>query len=309
MNDITYPASPVSRVKLHAPSPAWFDWAVNYPVLSQNVVVDNCKIHYLLWAAEDLPASAPGLLLVHGGGAHANWWRFVAPFFAQHFRVAAIDLSGMGDSAQRETYTAAVRAKEMLAVIEDGLSETNYVVGHSFGGFMTMRFGVDYGERIAGAIIADTPVRAPDDPPPGRDKRIFNVVRTYPTYEEAVRRFRLLPDQACDNDFIVEFIARHSLREVDGGWVWKFHPAAMGAERWKEPFREHMRNMRCRNAYIHGENSALVGPQQLVYVRSLMKETAPIVEIPQAAHHLMLDQPLAFVAAVRAILETWIRNP
>ena len=267
-----------------------------------------CKIHYLYWAKQDLPADAPGLLLVHGGGAHANWWRFVAPFFAQHFRVAAIDLSGMGDSGRRDSYTAALRAQEMHAVIEHGLGAKNFVVGHSFGGFMTMRFGVDFGDSIAGAIVADTPVRAPDDPPPGRDKRIFNVVRTYPSYEEAVTRFRLLPDQTCENDFIVEFIARHSLRQVDDGWVWKFHPAAMGADRWQEPFQEHMRNMRCRTAYIHGERSALVGPKQLAYVRSLMPPVSPIVEVPQAAHHLMLDQPLAFVAAVRAILETWICN-
>ena len=270
-------------------------------------MVDGCRIHFLYWAGQKLPADAPGLLFVHGGGAHANWWRFVAPFFAQQFRVAAIDLSGMGDSDRRDAYTATLRAKEMLAVITAGLGEQNFIVGHSFGGFMTMRFGVDYGDSIAGAIIADTPVRAPDDPPPGRDKRIFNIVRTYPTYEEAVSRFRLLPAQDCENDFIVEYIARHSLRKVDDGWVWKFHPAAMGADRWKEPFQEHMKYMRCRTAYIHGERSALVGEKQLAYVRGLVGPGAPIVEVPQAAHHLMLDQPLAFVATVRAILESWMR--
>ena len=243
----------------------------------------------------------------------------MAPFFARQFRVAAIDLSGMGDSGhRRESYSRATprcALQEMLAMRDCKMvwAERNFVVGHSFGGgsrqlvAMTMRFGVDYGERIEGAIIADTPVRAPDDPPPGRDKRIFNVVRTYPTYEEAVSRFRLLPSQDCENDFIVEFIARHSLRKVDDGWVWKFHPAAMGADRWKEPFQQHMQNMRCRTAYIHGEMSALVGEKQLAYVRGLMSPTAPIVEVPQAAHHLMLDQPLAFVATVRSIIESWWR--
>ena len=307
MSTTNVPPSPTSPITLRAPTPDWFDWAVSFPVESRHVSVEGCLIHYLYWAAQTLPADAPGLLLVHGGGAHANWWRFVAPFFARQFRVAAIDLSGMGDSGRREVYSAALRAQEMLGVIADGLGERNFVVGHSFGGFMTMRFGVDYGERIEGAIIADTPVRAPDDPPPGRDKRIFNVVRTYPTYEEAVSRFRLLPSQDCENDFIVEFIARHSLRKVDDGWVWKFHPAAMGADRWKEPFQQHMKNMRCRTAYIHGEMSALVGEKQLAYVRGLMSPTAPIVEVPQAAHHLMLDQPLAFVATVRSIIESWWR--
>ena len=33
--------------------------------------------------------------------------------------------------------------------------------------------------------------------------------------------------------------------------------------------------------------------------------SAPVVEIPQAQHHIMLDQPLAFVAALRALLMDW----
>jgi pimeloyl-ACP methyl ester carboxylesterase len=37
----------------------------------------------------------------------------------------------------------------------------------------------------------------------------------------------------------------------------------------------------------------------------LLNRSAPLVEIPEAYHHLLLDQPLAFVAAVRALLADW----
>ncbi|MGR8948085.1 MAG: alpha/beta fold hydrolase [Gammaproteobacteria bacterium] len=307
MTKLIIPATPTDSVNLEISPPEWFQSAVDYPCVSRRVEVDNCRIHYLFWDSHELPATAPGLLLVHGGGAHANWWRFIAPHFANQFRVAAIDLSGMGDSGTREQYSAEMRAKEMLAVIKDaGFGDHTFIIGHSFGGFMTMRFGVDFGASIVGAIIADSPVRPPDDPPPGRGNRVFNVVRTYADYEEAVSRFRLIPDQTCDNDFIVEFIARHSLRKVDDGWVWKFDPATMGANRWQEPFHEHMKNMQCRTAYIYGERSALVGPKQLDYVASLMRPHSPLVGIEQAAHHLMLDQPLAFVAVARAIIDQWL---
>ena len=40
---------------------------------------------------------------------------------------------------------------------------------------------------------------------------------------------------------------------------------------------------------------------------SLMGSAAPIVEVPEAQHHVMLDQPLAFVAALRMLLQSWIR--
>lgn len=308
MNEQFSAPKPTDSIPLNSPTPAWFDWAIDQPCESRFVEADGCPIHYLSWESTHASAEPPGLLLVHGGGAHANWWRFVAPFFAKHFRVAAIDLSGMGDSGKRESYSAEVRAREIQAVLTDaGYGTDAFIVGHSFGGFMTLRYGVDFGDQIAGAIIADTPVRHPDDPPPGRASRIFKSTRPYPTYEEAVSRFRLLPEQECANDFIVEYIARHSLKRSDDGWVWKFHPSAMGADRWAEPFHEHMQNMRCRTAYIHGESSALINSSQLDYIRGLMKPESPIVELPQAHHHMMLDQPLAFVAMVRSIIDCWRR--
>jgi pimeloyl-ACP methyl ester carboxylesterase len=38
---------------------------------------------------------------------------------------------------------------------------------------------------------------------------------------------------------------------------------------------------------------------------NLLGRAAPVVEIPQAQHHVMLDQPLALVAALRALLADW----
>jgi hypothetical protein len=53
--------------------------------------------------------------------------------------------------------------------------------------------------------------------------------RVYETFDAALARFRLMPEQPCDNPFIVEFIGRHSLRRAEDGWVWKFDSEAMGS--------------------------------------------------------------------------------
>jgi len=293
---------------VRASTPDWFDWALAQTCTSHRVDVLGCAIHYLRWHAPDGQQPARGILFVHGGGAHANWWRFIAPFFAARYRVAALDLSGMGDSGTREEYSAGLRAEEIRTVLSDAdLGELPFVVGHSFGGYMTMRFGAEYGDQVGGAVIADTPVRRPGDPPPGRSKRVFNYTRSYPTFEEAVARFKLLPEQTCENDFLVEFIARHSLKQTQDGWQWKFDPQAMSARRWDEPFNEHLQNMRCRTALVHGQYSALVDAERAAYMSSLMGARAPVIEIPRAQHHLMLDQPLAFVSALATLIECWIR--
>jgi len=41
---------------------------------------------------------------------------------------------------------------------------------------------------------------------------------------------------------------------------------------------------------------------------SLMGPRSPVVEMPEARHHVMLDQPLGFVAALRMLLDSWMRN-
>ncbi|MDP6707426.1 MAG: alpha/beta hydrolase [Alphaproteobacteria bacterium] len=298
------------RLRVRAPAPDWFRWAIAKPLQSRRVAVEGCPIHYLFWEADEPAARQPGILFVHGGGAHANWWRFIAPFFTRDCRVAAMDLSGMGDSGTREAYDAGLRALELRGVLADaGLGRKPFVVGHSFGGYMTMRFGASYGEEIGGAVIVDSPIRTPEAAAEHR-RRLPPMDRKnhYPTFEEALARFRLRPAQACENDFIVEHIARHSLVEATEGWTWKFHPQAMGRRRFGEPFHEHLQALKCRAALVFGEKSALVSRERAAYMSELMGPAAPIVEIPEARHHVMLDQPLAFVAALRALLDGWRRT-
>lgn len=301
---------PAEYLVVRAPAPDWFQWAISRPKQSRTVTVEGCPIHYLLWPAEPARATGRGLLFVHGGGAHANWWSFIAPYFTRDYRVAAIDLSGMGDSGRRASYGSELRAQEMRAVIADaGLGTLPFVIGHSFGGFMTTKFGSIYGDEIGGAVIVDSPIRSPEEEARNPQLRppMAKIKRIYDNFDAALARFRLMPEQPCENPFIVEFIGRHSLMQVDGGWTWKFDSDAMGSRRFGEPFREYLQAVRCRAALIFGEKSKLVSRDTASYMSSLMGPEAPVVEVPEAQHHVMLDQPLAFVAALRMQLENWIR--
>jgi pimeloyl-ACP methyl ester carboxylesterase len=58
-------------------------------------------------------------------------------------------------------------------------------------------------------------------------------------------------------------------------------------------------------AIIHGERSSVMTPESVAFTRALLPTGTACVEIAAAHHHLMLDQPLAFVAAVRALLTAW----
>ena len=161
-----------------------------------------------------------------------------------------------------------LRAEEIRAVVAAAqLGERPFVIGHSFGGFMTMKVASQYGDTLGGAVIVDSPIRSPEEEarhplirPPMRNKRV------YETFDAALARFRLMPEQPCDNPFIVEFIGRYSLKRAEDGWVWKFDSEAMGSRRFGEPVREYLQAVGCRAALIFGEKSALVSRETASYM-------------------------------------------
>lgn len=285
------------------PGPAWFEQAIAENCESAQVEVAGTNIHYLRWGDR----RRPGLLLVHGNAAHAYWWSYIAPFLARDYNVAAMDFSGMGDSGHRAHYTMETFVDEQLAVARHAgmfeQFEPPVIVAHSFGGFVTILTGALHGSKLAGTIIVDSPVNPPDRDhgPPHREARPHRI---YPTMAQALSRFRLGPEQPCDNDYIVDFIARHSLKKVEGGWSWKFDPAI-----WTRfdiaDVATLLRSTKCRIAIMRGEMSVLLPPDVGEYMFNLLGRAAPVIEIPQARHHVMLDQPIAFVAALRALLADW----
>jgi len=49
--------------------PGWFERALAEPPEDRTVDVGGAPIHYLRWSRDD---TLPGLVLVHGNGAHAH---------------------------------------------------------------------------------------------------------------------------------------------------------------------------------------------------------------------------------------------
>jgi pimeloyl-ACP methyl ester carboxylesterase len=296
-------------------APTWFVEALAVPPSPGEVVVDGCTVRYLAWGE----AGSPMLLLVHGGAAHAQWWSFLAPLLARDYHVVAPDLSGHGDSGWRDGYTSELWSDEVLAVAEAARAAAGvggprpFLLGHSLGAQVSCVAAARHGDRLRGVVLADFGIRRAGEP--SRSGRHFQNQRVYPTYEEALARFKLIPRQACDNPWVLRHIAESSLRPVtagerpggagraakDGGWAWKFdwRLFTRTSERLTS---EYLGDIAIPTAFLHGEASRVVTPEVAERVMAAYGRPAPVVWVPDARHHLMLDQPLAFVAATRALL-------
>ena len=82
--------------------PSWFTAALGTAAEEGATEVAGASIVYRAWGQ---PGQG-GMVLVHGGAAHARWWDHIAPLLlAGGHRVAALDLSGHGDSGRRDSYS------------------------------------------------------------------------------------------------------------------------------------------------------------------------------------------------------------
>ena len=112
MTDTTAPpllASFEGRSPVHPP---WFAAAIADAPQRRWHEVAGTPIEMLTWGE----VGRPGLLLLHGKMAHADWWSFIAPFFAATHRVAALSFAGMGASGWRDAYSVETMADEVMAV-------------------------------------------------------------------------------------------------------------------------------------------------------------------------------------------------
>lgn len=277
--------------------PAWYREAIaEHPVVS-SITVDDVSVALRSWGT---PSAKPDVVMLHGGAAHARWWDHIAPLLAPDRRVTAFDLSGHGDSGRRPAYDLDHWAAEALAVAGLSTAPQPFLIGHSLGGVVALQAAIAAGSKLGGIVIVDSPVlsRTPEENA-AAERRAFGPPRVYPNAEELVARFRPIPDQDSI-DYIRDYVASVSVREYDGGWGWKFDPMIFA----HAPRLPTLGPLATRSAYIRGERG-IVPPEGVREIIRGLGGTTALVEIPDAGHAIMLDQPVALVTALRAILAEW----
>jgi len=281
--------------------PSWFGAALETPAEEGGAKVDGARIRYRAWGER----GRRGAVLVHGTAAHAHWWDHIAPQLPDGMRVAALDLSGHGDSDWRERYSLDQWAAEVVAVAADaGISGAPYIIGHSLGGSVAIRAAELHGPDLAGIVVIDTPLfEALRAAPPGLQEPAmsFGGDRTYPSRETALARFRLVPEHPV-LPYVREHVATSSVADGgDGTWGWKFDRGLFG--KMAPPVSPVRGRAGCRVAILRAQHGLMTPEMVEILGERLGRMT--VFEIPAAGHHVLLDEPLCLVTALRAVLAGW----
>ena len=281
--------------------PEWFKKAIKNKPLSRFIKVKGVDIHYLVWG----DISKPGLFLIHGYSAHAHWWDFIAPNFIDNYCVVAIDLSGMGDSEHRDSYSQSLYSLEIKSVCEEmGWNSANFLA-HSMGGPISIKAASLYPDLFESLFLLDAVVVVPPDKARSFSSR-NSMVRNNFIYEDfnaAVDSFRLIPPQPCKNEFLLKHIAEHSFKNTDEGWLLKSDASIMRSYEY-EDLTEIFMDLKCPTYLVYGLMSQILSQEILeytTYVGNLPEER--VVGIAGAMHHIFIDEPLVFVKEIKKLLK------
>jgi pimeloyl-ACP methyl ester carboxylesterase len=114
------------------------------------VEAGGIQAHVAEWGAGD------PVLLIHGASSDMGVWApTIVPMLRDRFRVAAYDRPGMGFTAQRPPRAETLEAQSRVAagVIDRlGLAKP-IIVGHSWGGAVTLRLALDWPDLIGGLVL------------------------------------------------------------------------------------------------------------------------------------------------------------
>jgi len=284
-----------------------FKKLISEPKSEHSVEVLGANIFYQKWGNP----TYPGMVLVHGSGAHSHWWDFVAPLLLDQYEVCALDLTGMGNSDHRELYSPEVFGKEIIAVAKDSGFFDNrpskpIICGHSLGGYMSIHAANLIPKIIKGVIMVDSPIRPPDfDYSNHQGSGPIRKRKTYPDKKSILERFKLAPDQPSRFPFVINYIAKKSIQEVNGGFEWKFDDTLFSKLGYPHMPKNNAFDLVCPLGFIYGEKSALITTPILGYMKSKFQQNTPMKEIKGAHHHVLLDKPIELAETIKKIAKDW----
>jgi pimeloyl-ACP methyl ester carboxylesterase len=283
--------------------PAWFGRALaERPELVETVVAGTV-VRARCWGSP-----GPGIVLIHGGAAHAAWWDHIGPLLSVDRRVVAVDLSGHGSSGHRTEYTLATWSDEVAALgAAAGISGPPVVVGHSMGGYVALTLGGRQPQAVGAVIVIDSPVPSLAPAPAlTREPTAESMRRRYASKDEVVRRFRVIPPDPWVLPYVAAHVADESVVEVEGGWTWKFDPISLSRDRALPTTL--LSALPGRLAILRAEHG-LITREIAVGMLSSYGRAAPVVELPGTGHHVPLDDPIALVVALRTMIAAWDSVP
>ena len=282
---------------------------------SHSYISQRLRLHYVDWGN----ASAPPLILVHGGRDHCRNWDWVARALRRDWHVIAPDLRGHGDSAYSPSgdYSMSAFVYDLAQLIHGQRLAPVRLVAHSLGGNIALRYAGLYPDAVSRLVA----IEGMGPSPAMQAKRVETPVaerlaqwidqeramagrlpRRYSSIDEALARMQaenahLTPEQA-------RYLTVHGVSQnEDGTYSWKFDNYVRGFSPVDITIDEQhslWSRIACPTLLVNGSESWASNPQQDGRIRYFAN--ARVVSFERAGHWVHHDRLDGFLDLLRGFL-------
>lgn len=262
----------------------------------RNVKIDDAVISYVVAG----PPEGPALVFIPGWGGDISFWAAQVTHFSKDHRVLAIDIPGFGLSEPKSNAPGHETSLEVsprdlgqrIAKLFDVENVKKAVlIGHSFGGMISLAIGEARPDVVSSVIGADS----------------FVFMNVYPKQDDEAASTSLEPFISDYTGTISALVASSFKDNADPAVVRAAEAAALSPHNsYSLAVLRQLLNadlveyIRAYNGSIYAilasENSDL--PE----FRTLVGERIQVMEIEESSHFIMLDSAAAFNETLESIL-------
>ena len=273
------------------------------------VTINGAELVY-----EDVGTGPRPFVLVHGLTGFRDDFRERLPALAEIGRTVIYDHRGHGDSTNTgdaDSYSFAQLVDDLSGLLDARDIAACDLLGHSMGGMIALRFALAQPQRVASLVLMDTAARAPD-----RMLRApFAAAGAIARSDGMATLAALLRARAAD-----ETDRPAAERRLEAEWgeaYWERRHrrfTAMDPEAFavltlelvdQLPLTTQLSEIRCPTTVIVGEEDVgFLAPSEEMAANI---PGARLVRIPDAAHSPQIENPFAWLDAIRGHL-TWARE-
>lgn len=254
--------------------------------------------------------TGPTLIILHGLYGSSDNWITIARRLEERFTVLLPDLRNHGASPHTPTHTYADMVNDLAQFFADTGTDRAFLIGHSMGGKVAMRFAAEYPEKVNRLLVVDI---APKNYLTGDGS--YDHIRQHRQIlellgEPDIGRFQSRKEL---DDFFSQRIAEESVRffllknihrNSHGFFAWKINAPvlreafpSMVSEVDQAWFEERRPITTYPVTFVRGLNSDYVRDADWQAIRAIYPE-ARLVDVAGAGHWLHAEQPDRLLAAI-----------
>jgi pimeloyl-ACP methyl ester carboxylesterase len=282
---------------------------------SHSYMSQRLRLHYVDWGN----ASAPPLILLHGGRDHCRNWDWVARALRRDWHVIAPDLRGHGDSAYSPSgdYSMSAFVYDLAQLIHGQHLAPVRIVAHSLGGNIALRYAGLYPDSVSRLVAIEGMGPSPamqakraETPVAERLARWIEeqravagrIPRRYASIDEALGRMQaenahLTPEQA-------RYLTVHGVSQnEDGTYSWKFDNYVRGfppVDLTVDEQHSLWSRIACPTLLVYGKESWASNPEDDGRIRHFAN--ARVISFERAGHWVHHDRLDAFLDALNGFL-------